>query len=67
MRFTAAVAALFVVGASVAPVVAGDDKPQATNVIIYPNTGLTAATEMEKYVPASTKVATGRSTPSGML
>lgn len=57
MRIVTVLAALLVVAGGFAiPATARDDKPQATNVIVYPSTGLTTA-EIAKYVPASTRVA----------
>ncbi len=55
-RLTTACLPFFLVAALCAPLFARDDKPLATNVIIYPSEGLTA-TAMDSYVPASTRVA----------
>ena len=51
---TAALCAAFF--AMTPSVFAGDDKPEAKNIIIYPDTGLTVSV-VDTYVPASTRVA----------
>ncbi|MBC8142165.1 MAG: hypothetical protein H7Y38_12075 [Armatimonadetes bacterium] len=40
-----------------APISARDDKPLATNVVIYPNEGLAVADKTDSYIPAQTRVA----------